>query len=267
MVIAAMAIAAMVTGGPSILFAQTAEPSTVQGKDTQTAATEVEIQRRFNELRRELLDDRADTINWWLAATAIFLTLIGVVTPIVGGIAAYIGFSRFQRIEAEARQSVKEARRSAEAAEGHVEEARKNAEAAEAHVEEARKNTVEGAKHVEVIRKYREQSEEDTQRIRASLQQAVENNEIIQYYRNIDSTEEIDQAAQENRDRLRSPLLDRAIARAYSLQDEGRIEEAIEKWRSIANVAEGIDNELAAHAWFSVGYLQEEGRHGESSGN
>ncbi len=49
--------------------------------------------------------------------------------------------------------------------------------------------------------------------------------------------------------------LDRAIADAYSLQRGGNIEEAIEKWRSIANVSEGIDNELAARAWFSIGSL------------
>ena len=225
-----MAIAATVTRGPAILSAQTVEQSAAQGADATTTATEVEIQRRFNELRSELLDDRADTINWWLAATAIFLTLIGVVTPLVGAIAAYIGFNRFRSIEVEARQSA----------------------------EQARKSAAEAAVHIEGIRRSRVRAEEDSQRIRASLQQAVEDNEIIQYYRNIDSTEEIDQAAQEDRDRLRSPLLDRAIARAYSLQDEGKIEEAIGKWRAIAHVAEGIDNELAAHAWFSVGYLQEE---------
>ena len=245
-----MAIAAAVTGGPAILSAQTVEQSAGQGAGATPAATEVEIQRRFNELRRELLDGRADTINWWLAATAIFLTLIGVVTPVVGGIAAYIGFNRFRNIEAEARQSVEEARTSAEEAEGHVQEARKNA--------------VEAARHVEDIRKQREQSEEDTQRIRDNLRQSTED---IQDYQNLDKPEEAEGDFQEDQDSPDPSLADRAIAEAYSLQEEGRIEEAIEKWRSIANVAEGIDDDLAARAWFSVGYLLEEGRHGESSGN
>ncbi len=226
MVVAAMAIAATVTRGPAILYAQTVEPTVTQGTDTTAAATEVAIQRRFNELRRELLDDRADTINWWLAATAIFLTLIGVVTPVVGGIAAYIGFNRLRSIEAEARQSVEQAR-----------------------------------EYVEEIRKHREQSEEDTQRIRDNLRQSTED---IQDYRNIDKPEEVAGVVQEDRDSHASTLADRAIAEAYSLQEEGRIEEAIEKWRSIAIVAEGIDDDLAADAWFSVGYLRE-GRHGESS--
>lgn len=49
--------------------------------------------------------------------------------------------------------------------------------------------------------------------------------------------------------------LDQAIAHAYSLQQSGKIEEAIEKWRAMANIAEGIDNYLAARAWFSIGSL------------
>ena len=52
--------------------------------------------------------------------------------------------------------------------------------------------------------------------------------------------------------------LDQAIANAISLQETGKIEEAIEKWRSIANIAEEIDNDLAAHAWFSIGCLLSE---------
>ena len=50
-------------------------------------------------------------------------------------------------------------------------------------------------------------------------------------------------------------LTDPAVADAVLLQQQGNIEEAIEKWRSIANVAEGSDPDLAARAWLSVGYL------------
>ena len=51
-----------------------------------------------------------------------------------------------------------------------------------------------------------------------------------------------------------SPI-DRAIADAYSLQKAGEAEKAIEKWRSIAYLMEGIDSRGAASAWFSAGYL------------
>ena len=54
-----------------------------------TAFADVENEGRFNELRRELLDDRskmiddrAKTLDWWLAATAIFLTFLAIVIPI-----------------------------------------------------------------------------------------------------------------------------------------------------------------------------------------
>ena len=50
-------------------------------------------------------------------------------------------------------------------------------------------------------------------------------------------------------------LIDKAIAQAVFLQQQGKRDEAIEKWRDIAQIVEGIDNDLAARAWFSVGYL------------
>ena len=50
-------------------------------------------------------------------------------------------------------------------------------------------------------------------------------------------------------------LIDRARADAISLQQQGKVEEAIEKWRSIANVVGASDSQLQARAWFSVGYL------------
>ncbi len=59
--------------------------------------------------------------------------------------------------------------------------------------------------------------------------------------------------------------MDRAVAAALFLQKEGRKDEAVEKWRGIAKVAEGDDDDLAARAWFSIGYLfQEKGKPGEA---
>ncbi len=53
----------------------------------------------------------------------------------------------------------------------------------------------------------------------------------------------------------RASLIDKAIIQAVFLQQQGKRDEAIEKWRAVALVTEGIDNDLAARAWFSVGYL------------
>ena len=53
----------------------------------------------------------------------------------------------------------------------------------------------------------------------------------------------------------KASFVDKAITHAYRLQADEKIDEALQKWRDIANYAEGDDNDLAARAWFSVGYL------------
>ena len=53
-------------------------------------------------------------------------------------------------------------------------------------------------------------------------------------------------------------LIDKAIADARSLQEAGKTAAALKKWRSLANVVETIDNEVAARAWFSIGMLLSE---------
>ena len=53
----------------------------------------------------------------------------------------------------------------------------------------------------------------------------------------------------------KASLIEKSIADAYMLQRGDRIEEALEKWSSIANIAEGSDNDLASRALVSVGYL------------
>ena len=53
--------------------------------------------------------------------------------------------------------------------------------------------------------------------------------------------------------------IDRAVADAVRLQQQGEIEAAIEKWRSIANVVGEEDRQLQTRAWFSIGYLSSVG--------
>ena len=60
------------------------------------------------------------------------------------------------------------------------------------------------------------------------------------------------------RDFLQNPeisVIDKAIADAFTLQQNGATKDAIEKWCSIANIVEETDSHLAARAWFSAGYL------------
>ena len=82
----------------------------------------VEIQSRLNEIRREFLDERANTIDWWLAVTALVLTFFGIVVVIAG----FFGYRRFQEILNEAREGAKAAGEHAQDAERHVMEIKTN---------------------------------------------------------------------------------------------------------------------------------------------
>ena len=76
------------------------------------------------------MDDRAKAVDWWLAATAIFLTLLGIIAVVAG----YLSFKRFREIEAEARGNVESSRKHAEEAGKLVGEIKVRRDEADAHV-------------------------------------------------------------------------------------------------------------------------------------
>ena len=82
--------------------------------------------------------------------------------------------------------------------------------------------------------------------------------EIVENLSDPEQAGKIAETLQEELQNAELSLVDRAIIDAYLLQQNGKIAEAIEKWRSLANITEGLDNELAAHAWLSVGSLLSE---------
>ena len=222
-VIVALLFASTTTGG--FLAAQTEEPSAVNApsseevqsnsearsssdepgqkqstlvpnRDTALAKVKIEI---LNELRCELLDDRTKTLDWWLAITAIFLTFLAIIIPIIALIGGIFSFKRFNEIKDEAQR------------------------------------------YVEEIKAKRDEADSSLKGMSAEVAGD-----------NPDKASEVVENIQQNPD---STLINQAVAVAISLQQQSKVEEAIEKWRSIANIAEGTDNELAARAWFSVGYL------------
>ena len=189
---------------------------------------------RFNELRRELLDDRmkmiddrAKMIDWWIAATAIFLTLLGVAAAILG----YFGFKRLDRIESEAHDNMEASKKHAQEAQHYKEEVQRDLE----------KVKDEAKRYLKETKVSRDEADSLVKGINAEIAGA-----------DPDKTSEVVENVQQN---PKSSLIERAVVAALLLQLQNRIEEAIEKWNSIANIVEGTDNELAARAWFSVGYL------------
>ena len=67
--------------------------------------------------------------------------------------------------------------------------------------------------------------------------------------------EEVNQTVMVVLENPQASLMDKAIASAVSLQREGKKDDAIERWRAVALVSEESDNDLAARAWLSIGYL------------
>ena len=225
-----LVVVAMVATVPIIAFAQTTEPTiesapaaTKEAKASPTgdenatsvqrpavpALVEVELQRRFNELRSEILDDRTSYIDRWLSVITIVLTFFGIVA-VVGG---YIGFRRFQAIEVDAKSSANDAAEHAKDAKRYLEEIERN----------------------------RDQSDEIVRGMNAQTA--------------ADDPEEAQQAVENLRNNPEASPIGKAIAHAISLYQQGNRDEAIEKWRAVALVAEESDNDLAARAWSSVGYL------------
>ena len=154
----------------------------------------------------------------------IALTFFGIVVAILG----LIGFRRFQSIEKEARESV---------------------EVTNEHLEEAKRSNEEAKELLEESRRYRDEVKD----IRDETAETA-----------ADEPERVKQVAEDVREDPQSPLIDKAIADAISLQQDQKLEEAIEKWQAIVKIAEGSDNKLTARAWFSVGYLLlEQGKHEE----
>ena len=76
--------------------------------------------------------------------------------------------------------------------------------------------------------------------------------EIVSKPENASEVEEYIKAIDRN---PKATLVEKAIADAYVLQRGEKIKEAIEKWCSVANIAEGNDKALAVRAWASVGFL------------
>ena len=152
--------------------------STHKGASAPTAS-EVEIQRRDNELRSERLDDREASLKRWFWVVGIFVTV---------NVAAF-GYIVFE-----------------------------------------------------------------TQN-RGKIDQLVGG---VDAQSAADHPEKTDQAVESVRKNPEASLITKAIASAVLLQRLGKTDEAIEKWRAVAHVAEDSDNDQAARAWLSIGYLLKE---------
>ena len=184
------------------------DPSEQAGPDAQSAlpdAVDVEIERRFNKFRREILANQSKNIDRWQAGISGGLAIIGILIALVG----YISFERFREIEKDAKAS------------------------ASSLIEEIKVLRGEAKRYTEVLRLMTSKRVDVSPEIASFFLKSV-------------------------RDNPNASLIEKIIVRAVSLQREGKKAAAIESWRTIAAVSEESDKDLAANAWFSVGYLIED---------
>ena len=194
------------------------------------AVSDIENQRQINDLRSEYLDDRAASLNQWLVVIGLVLAFFAVAIPVVTGIAAYVAYTQFQRIESEAA--------------GYLEEAKGYAN--------------EAAQYLKDIQAQKKIAEEVVSGLTSG-----DISKLVQ-----PGTSEVSPEARELLQTIqRDPgasVIDKAIVEAIRLQKEGKIDDAIKQWSSITNISEGIDNDIAAAAFFARGMIKSTlGRHEE----
>ena len=113
----------------------------------------------------------------------------------------------------------------------------------------------EAKNSIKDVTKYRDEAKRYVEEIKTKRDEILDINAETA----ADDPDKARQAVKHVGENPEASLIDKAIADAVSLslqqQQEGKRDDAVEKWRAIAQVAEKSDNDLAARAWFSIGYL------------
>ena len=207
------------------------EPSTdeeTNGSDNNPVvepSTNVSIQQQFNELKSDYLNARSSSINRLLVFICITLVFFTIAIPIVTGVAAYIVYERFQDIQSQML----------------------------IHVKEASKQATDAEKHAAEVAQSLKQIKEHQSKLKAIVSKLTS--------KDFSNPNKVEIFKTTIEDILQNPeisLGEKAIIEAYRLQNAGNVPEAIEKWRSIANTAKGVNNDIVARAFFSIGYLHSE---------
>ena len=238
-----IALLAMFAAGPVAVFIMlerasdsATAPGTTIALEPAATVTDAEINRLFNDLRSQYLDDRAESITWWLMAAAISLAFITVFVTALGIIVVLAGFIGYRWFRDILKDILEDARR-------YAGEAAKSAYETQTVANDAANLAEQASAILEGMKDTRQQAQQELDVIRRST---AEDNSSLDVLRNISNWLS---------DLEGVTPVDNASVEAFRLQQEGDIASAIEKWQAIAKVMEGIDDERAARAWFSIGYL------------
>ena len=237
--------AALASGPVAVIFmlerpaAATSGTGSAVSLDQAATLSDVQLERLALEVRGQYLDDRAESISWWLMAAAVALAFVTVFTTGLGiiiVIAGFVGYQWFKDTFDDARRYTGDAQRSAA-------QAQQVADNAALTAKEAERLAGEASALVEQIKETGEQAQQELEKLRNSTaEDAAASGELQDLVDRVDTISGL------------SPS-DLTTAEAVRLQRSGQMLAAIEKWQAIAIIMEGIDDERAARAWFSVGYL------------
>ena len=188
------------------------------------AAISPSIQQQFNELKSQYLSERSNSMNRLLMFIGIVLLFFTILIPIGTGIAAYFVYQKYSELQSQLVLKVNETKRHASAAE---------------------KSANDAKEYANEITKYQ-------RTIRGIISKLTSKD-----FKNPDKIEILKTSYQDILQMSTLTADDRAIMEAYKLQNEGKFTEAIAKWQSIVN-AKGVNSELIARAFFSIGFLHAE---------
>ena len=179
------------------------------------------------------LDDRAELVNWWLEVLGIVVAVFGVVIPILIAVATIFSLKKFQKLETEARGIIGKVESEAQMSKDEVQQilvnARKEEETIKEHSNKARE-IVDNLPGLHELTGNVRPPDQEEKKAEILASQSGKAEKIL------DSQEET--AARISQEVLKDPeatTIDRAVAEACLLQQDGKIEEAIRKWESIAS--------------------------------
>ena len=180
------------------------------------------IQQRLNEFRSQFAETQSNSTNRFLFIICIALLLFIILIPIAVVFTGYIVYNEIDDVKKSTLVYVKNAEEEAIKAENHTKQAEE---------------------YLKEIEKYHTQ-------LGGIIGELTSKD-----FTNPNKVEIINNSIQDIKNNPEFSLEEKAIIEAYKLQNDGNLTQAIEKWRSIANTAMGVNSELVSRAFFSIGYL------------
>ena len=227
-------------------------PSAQMTEDKIQQIVDKEVEEKIRE-RSEILDQRSESISWWLGILGIVIAIFGVVIPIGITVTTIFSLNKFRKLENEARSIIDKVESDAQKFKDEVRQILVNIRQEEKTIKEhsnQAKDIVDKLSVANELTGNIPSSDQEQKTAEILANQTGKAKEII-----TNQEEEVVKISHEVLKNPESSFVERAVAEACILQQGGNIEEAIKKWESIANIVEDSENDLAPHAWFSVGNL------------